>query len=347
MKKTPAVIAGVFLLFSTYLFIPSADAACGTLTGLYDPSTYTSGTTLVDQSGCNNNATIVANTPVKTFLPARYQLNQSGSGQYFFQNTLLTNPTVFSIGVWFKTTTTSAAKIIGFVQNSGSGETSYDRHIYIGRDGKLFYGIYNNTANTTVSTKAVNDGKWHFVLATQNGAVGSLYVDSATAVTLSATPQNYSGYWKVGGYKLTGWSDNSGALGDGDWVGDIGKVYIYSSTQINASSVSTLYNESKSSYLNPTASISSSSGITATYRAQSNLQFTSAVDGKVTFFQSGKRIARCIKLATSSGAAICPWTPTVKSRTTIYASFEPTDSNFPSMLTQPLVVQVVSRNGRR
>ena len=335
------------MLFTTYFYIPSAGAACGTLTALYDPATYTNGTTLVDQSGCNNNGTIVANTPVQTSLPARFQLNQSGSGQYFYQSASFSNPTVFSIGVWFKTTTTSATKIIGFVQNTGTGETSYDRHIYIGRDGKLYYGIYNNSPYTAVSTKVVNDGKWHFALATQNGAAGTLYVDTATAVTLTATPQNYSGYWKIGGYKLSGWSDASGAIADGDWVGDIGKVYIYSGTQITASAVSTLYNDSKSSYLNPTASISSSFGATATYRAPSNILFTSPIDGKVTFFQAGKRIAKCIKILTTSGSVTCSWTPTVKNRTTIYASFEPTDSLFASMLTQSLVVQVVNRTGRR
>lgn len=348
MKKTPAVIAGVFLLFTTYISIPSVQAACGNLSALYDPATYTSGTTLNDQSGCGSNGTLIAGTPVKTALPARFVLNQGSTGKYFYQSSSVANPTTYSIAIWFRTTSASGTKLMGFVQNTGTTETSYDRHLFIGRDGKLFYGVYNGNSITVASTSAVNDGKWHLAVATQSGSVGRLYLDTATAVTLSATPQSYTGYWKVGGYVLTGWSDNTGALSTGDWVGDVGKTYIYNATQISAADVTALYEAGRSMYVSPTTSIALSSGTSAVYRSATNLQFTSGIDGKVTFFQNNKRIAGCISMTTSSGAATCPWKPSlITSATSLYAKMTPFDTATATMTTSAISVPVLRRTNNR
>ncbi len=347
MKKTSAVLAGVFLLFTSLLTAPPSSAACGTLTALFDPATYTSGTTLVDQSGCNNAGTINAGTPVTTTFPARYRLNQSSSGQSLFLNAQQSNPTVFSIGVWFKTSIAGGTKLMGFVQYSGISEGGYDRHIYIGRDGKVYYGSYNNLPTTTSSSATYNDGKWHFAVATQNGSSGKLYVDSTLVGSLTATPANYSGYWKVGGYSLSGWNDGSGVLSNGDWVGDVGKVYIYGSTQLSDAGVLALYNNSKATYSDLTASIASASGNLATYRTATNLQLSSNIEGKATFYQRNKRIAGCINLATTSGSATCSWKPTVKAFTSVYARVVPTDTSMPIITTSQIDFQVKAKAARR
>lgn len=338
---------GVFLLFASLLNGESAKAACGSLTAQFDPATYTSGTTLVDQSGCNNPGTIIAGTPVTTTFPARFQLNQSGLGQALFLNAQQTNPTVYSIGIWFKTSIAGGTKLMGFVQNTGISEGGYDRHIYIGRDGKVYYGSYNNSPTTTSSSATFNDGKWHFAVATQNGSIGKLYVDSTLVGSLTATPANYSGYWKVGGYSLAGWNDGSGVLSNGDWVGDVGKVFIYSSTQLSDADVLALYNNSKATYSDLTASIASPSGSLATFRTVTNLQLTSNVNGKVTFYQRNKRIAGCINLVITAGSATCAWKPTIKAFTSINARVVPADSALPALTTNTLQFQVTAKSIKR
>ena len=338
---------GVFLFLALLVNGESAKAACGTLTALYDPSTYTSGTTLTDQGGCNNAGTIIAGTPVATSLPARFRLNQIGSGQAFWLNAQQTNPTTYSIAVWFKTSAASGTKLMGYVQNTVSAEGGYDRHIYIGRDGKVYYGVYNNAPYIVNSTTTVNDGKWHLVVATQSGSTGKLYVDSVLAGTVSSIPAAFNGYWKIGGFRLTGWTDASGALSDGDWVGDVGKVYIYGSTQLSDADVLNLYNNSKSGYLNLNASLSAASGLIATHRTSTSIQLNSGADGKVTFYQGNKRIAGCINLNTNAGSATCSWMPTVKAATSIYARVAPSDSSLATLTTTPLQFQVKTRTSRR
>jgi hypothetical protein len=347
VKKTPALLVGVFLLFTSLVHVESAKAACGNLTALFDPATYTSGTTLVDQGGCNNAGTIIAGTPVTTAFPARYRLNQSGSGQSLWLNAQQTNPTVYSIGVWFKTSIAGGTKLMGFVQYTATSEGGYDRHIYIGRDGKIYYGAYNNSPTTTSSSATFNDGKWHLAVATQNGSSGKLYVDSTLVGSFTATPANYSGYWKVGGYSLSGWNDGIGGLSNGDWVGDVGKVYIYGSTQLSDAGVLNLYNSSKGYYSDLTASIASPSGALATYRTATSLQLSSNIDGKATFYQRNKRIAGCINIATSSGSATCSWKPTVKANTTVYARVVPADSSIPPVTTTQIDFQVKTKATRR
>lgn len=347
--KQLAKFALTFLVIAIapVLNFQSAEAACGTLTHFYDPSVGYSGTTLADQSGCSKDATIIAGTPVRTQLPARFLMNQGASGQYFFTNQSYVNPSTFSIAIWFRTTIAGGTKLMGFVQNTGTGETSYDRHLFVGTDGKLYYGIYNNATYTISTAYPVNDGKWHFAAATQSGSTGKLYIDTVTVSSnISATPQNYTGYWKVGGYQLTGWTGGT-SLAAGDWVGDVGKVYIYSATALDATAVSNLYQASKNMYTSPSASLSAP-GTTATYRSLTNIQLTSDVDGKATFYQSGKKIAGCISIPTTSGSVTCGWKPSViKFSTPITAKLIPFDTATATLTPQTLNISVTKRTGNR
>ena len=326
---------------------PASSTSCGTLSAMYDPATYTTGTSLTDQSGCSNNGTIISGTPSKTTLPARFLLNQGASGQYFYMNQSYNTPTTFSYAIWFRTSTAGGTKIMGFVQSTGNTETNYDRHIYIGTDGHLYYGIYDGSSVHTVSNSySIADGKWHFAAVTENSTSAKLYIDTQTPLSLNNTAQIFTGYWKVGGYKLTAWA-GPGALGDGDWVGDVGKVYIYASTQITDTDVANLYASGKSSYILPSASVALSSGSSATYRTLTNLQLNSGVDGKVTFYQAGKKIPGCQSLTTSGGSATCPWKPSIHNASNIYAKLIPIDTGFATITSPGIQVPIVKRSGQR
>jgi PKD repeat protein len=114
---------------------------------------------------------------------------------------VLGGPRAFTAGLWFKTTTTTGGKLIGFGNTASGLSTSYDRHIYMQNDGKLVFGVYASSAQHKITSPlAYNDGAWHQVVATQGPEGMRLYVDGAQVGTHAQTAaQVYDGYWRIGG----------------------------------------------------------------------------------------------------------------------------------------------------
>jgi chitodextrinase len=79
--------------------------------------------------------------------------------------------------------------------------------VYLQNDGKVVFGSYPGSTQVATSTAAYNDGQWHHVVATQSSAGGmKLYVDGRlVGENAATTPQNYNGYWRVGGDNLNSW----------------------------------------------------------------------------------------------------------------------------------------------
>ena len=50
-------------------------------------------------------------------------------------------PQTFSVEAWFRTSTAGAGKIVGFGNSRTGASGRPDRHLYIGTDGKLRFGI--------------------------------------------------------------------------------------------------------------------------------------------------------------------------------------------------------------
>ncbi|MCU1527461.1 MAG: hypothetical protein JWP75_1224 [Frondihabitans sp.] len=110
------------------------------------------------------------------------------------------DPEVYTVEAWFKTTTTSGGKIIGFGNSQTGLSSSYDRHIYMQNNGQLVFGTYTGQTNTITTPGSYNDGAWHYVTATQSAAGLALYVDGNLIGTNPTTKaQAYTGYWKIGG----------------------------------------------------------------------------------------------------------------------------------------------------
>ncbi|MFT3970694.1 MAG: PKD domain-containing protein [Micropruina sp.] len=130
-------------------------------------------------------------------------------------------PDVFSVEAWFKTTSTSGGKIVGFGNANTGTSTSYDRHIYMEPNGKVTFGVWNNGSYTVSSPSALNDGAWHHVVGTMESAGVTLYVNGKKIGRNSGTSiaQPYAGYWRVGGDSP--WSGNA------YFAGDIDDVAIY------------------------------------------------------------------------------------------------------------------------
>jgi len=123
-------------------------------------------------------------------------------------STLTTGPQQFALEAWIKTTTTKGGKIIGFGNALTGNSSNYDRHIYMQNNGKLTFGVYPDAVKTVTSAQSYNDGQYHHVVAQLGSGGIQLFVDGQLvgndpSVT---SAQTYSGYWRVGGDNMGGWT---------------------------------------------------------------------------------------------------------------------------------------------
>ena len=99
----------------------------------------------------------------------------------------VSNPTVYSEELWFKTTHhAAAASSSASAANQAGAASSYDRHVYMVTDGRLIFGVWTGQTNTDHLAAAYNDGAWHHVVATQGADGMTLYVDGALVGTQPA-----------------------------------------------------------------------------------------------------------------------------------------------------------------
>jgi PKD repeat protein len=163
----------------------------------------------------------------------------NGSSSFVVAKNSVANPTVYSESAWFKTTSTSGGRIIGFGNASTGLSTSYDRMVYLTNDGRLIFGANGGGLRTLTTTGTYNDGQWHQVVATQGPDGMKLYVDGTLLVQNAAftTAQNYTGFWRIGGDNLNAWPNRptSNFL-----AGTIDEVAVYS-TVLSAAEVAQQY----------------------------------------------------------------------------------------------------------
>jgi len=152
----------------------------------------------------------------------------------------VTSPGTFSIEAWFKTTTNTGGKIVGFGSKQTGRSSIYDRQIYMMNDGQLVFGMATPQREAIETPNVYNDGQWHDVVATFHAGASSstmtLYVDGRQAATQAAgVPSSYAGYWRVGGDNLSGWNldywghDSQGGTEPNSYYfrGSIGDVAVY------------------------------------------------------------------------------------------------------------------------
>ncbi|MHB1491643.1 MAG: PKD domain-containing protein, partial [Cellulomonas sp.] len=151
--------------------------------------------------------------------------------------TAIDGPNTFTAEAWFKTTTTSGGKILGFGSSATSLSSSYDRHVYMADNGRIYFGVYPGSVRTIASTSAYNDGEWHQVVASLGSGGMQLWVDGKRVAqrTDTTSAQDYLGYWRIGGDNLASWP---GAPTSNYVAGTIDDVAIYptvlSGTQVRS-----------------------------------------------------------------------------------------------------------------
>jgi PKD repeat protein len=133
----------------------------------------------------------------------------------------------FSLEAWFRSTSITGGKIIGWGTKSSGASGNSDRMIYLGRTGKVYFGVYPAAYKTVASTASYNDGQWHHVVASLGSDGMKLYIDGGLVGSLAGItqPQLNSGYWRVGGDYMSGWPDNPPL--SSYYAGDIDNAAVY------------------------------------------------------------------------------------------------------------------------
>ncbi|CAH0239023.1 MULTISPECIES: signal peptidase I [Plantibacter] len=119
----------------------------------------------------------------------------------------VSSPRTFSLETWFRTTRPQG-KLIGFGVAQTVGSWKADRHLYIGPDGRLVFGVQSGSPEVVMSPEPVVDGEWHHVVAVMSESSGmELYLDGELVASNPSTGStNYRGYWRIGFDNVTaGW----------------------------------------------------------------------------------------------------------------------------------------------
>ncbi|MGN6407163.1 MAG: PKD domain-containing protein [Curtobacterium sp.] len=220
-------------------------------------------TTAADSSGNGTTGTYVNGVTLgaKGAIPTGTAAVFDGSVGGLVSSQPVNNPQVYSLELWFNTTSTSGGRIIGFGDQSSGLSSNYDRQLWMLNSGQLEFGTWTGQTNTITSSASYNDGAWHMVVATQGPNGLSLSVDGKVVGTNPQTQaQAYSGYWRVGGDNTWGGNASPGL------AATIDEVAIYSSV-LSSSQIGQHYSlGSGAANQPPTASFTSSvSGLTASF----------------------------------------------------------------------------------
>jgi|GEM_PF-3207539 len=167
-----------------------------------------------------------------------YQFN--GTTQYVSTTNSFVNPTVFTVSIWFKTST-AGGKLIGFGSSQTGVSVNADRHIYMANDGRIFFGVKPGGVFKTVnSTAAYADGNWHMATGVLSGSGMVLYIDGALVAqdATTTTAQNYTGYWRLAYDNIDSWASTPT---NRYFTGSLDDAYIYSRA-LSAAEVTQLYN---------------------------------------------------------------------------------------------------------
>jgi hypothetical protein len=199
-----------------------------------DPELYwrladTTGTTAKDSSYFGPmpgtyGSTVVKGVPGIVAGNSAITTSGSTSGTVAMQ-TPITPPSVFSGEVWFKTSSLTGGKLLGFHDVQAGGTSSGDKNLYMTNDGRLVFGTFVGGFQTITSPGSYNNGAWHHAVAVLGSSGMKLYVDGTLVASGSATTsQSFTGYWRIGGGGLTTWPN---APTSHYFVGTLDEVAIY------------------------------------------------------------------------------------------------------------------------
>ena len=127
---------------------------------------------------------------------------------YSATQTAKQGPQEFGQELWFKTTTKSGGVMLSYGASSSGTSSTHDRKIWMANDGRVSFGVYPGSTKVVTSASSLNDGEWHHVVTGLSDQGMVLYIDGMRvgADPTVTSAQDYSGYWRVGGDTIGGWS---------------------------------------------------------------------------------------------------------------------------------------------
>lgn len=172
----------------------------------YWPFDTGSGPAAYDVSMNNDYGTLNASPTWTTGIVGK-AVTLNGSTQYVSTANQVSNPTAYTMEIWFKSTSSSGGQLMGFGGSQTGNSTNMDRVIYLNNAGNIVYGTHPSTYKTVTTASTYNDGSWHHVAASLGSGGLLLYVDGIRQGTdpTTTTAQNFSGYWRMGGDNLAAW----------------------------------------------------------------------------------------------------------------------------------------------
>ncbi|MFE2376933.1 LamG-like jellyroll fold domain-containing protein [Streptomyces sp. NPDC059398] len=177
-----------------------------------------------NRSGVDANAPALRQTPGAVGGPST-AIGFNGTNQWIYSDRRYAAPVKYSLETWFRTTSKTGGKLIGFGDNTTAASKKYDKQVYMTNAGKLVFGVSADGLRTLVSPKAYNDGKWHQMVATQGPTGMRLYADGHLLKSNTVTKsERSSGYWRVGGDTLTGWPSRPTS---GFFKGELDETAVY------------------------------------------------------------------------------------------------------------------------
>ena len=347
MKKTPAVIAGVFLLFTnSYLAPPASAAVPSPEVSLTASTAKISGTAWSNDGTLGGSATLstaASTTPSFQSSDSSVALNAAaGTNQYITQslgNSSALSVVTFQMNMKLPTTQANSGGSYGMVL--GWTGTNYDIWYQPGcvgfnTGGGDIYGmstlsgvldsyhtftfVMSTTQDNTTRQKIFMDGVQQSTSLCQ-GTVGQ------ASKSFGATPSSFT----IARYGSNGFYGTFNLRSFKLWTSELTTAQIQES-----------YN---SQFVPTTHTIALTSGLnTAVYRTNSTLRSTVDVDGKVTFFFNGKRIPGCINLQTTSKIVDCTWKPSAVNYNYITAQLVAPGG---SLATSAFRIFVSKRSGNR
>lgn len=197
---------------------------------------------LTDTSGQGNNATIQGGVSLATgrLGDANSAYTFNGTTGFMSTTNSINSPQTYSANAWFKVPSGGTGGVLVAFTNAqtGTGETNYDRILWVDTTGHVNFGVWTGTAHYITSPGTYNDGNWHMATATMSTTTGmAVYVDGVSVVTDSNTSsQVFTGWWRLGQSATNSWPATMKSF----FTGTMDEVRIYS-VALNATQVGELY----------------------------------------------------------------------------------------------------------
>ena len=270
---TPAVVTGPTDRYGARVFADQAslywrfDEAAGSSTAkdsssaAQAPGTYNSGVQLTQPAA------------IATGSSASFDGSSSG---FVAENATTSVAGSYSEEAWFKSSSNTGGKILGFENSGAAIGSNYDKQIYLTNSGAIVFGVYTGGVQSIQKSGSYNDDAWHHVVATQGPDGMKLYVDGIMAGSnATTTSQQFAGVWRAGGGNLQGWPDQPSS---NFFTGSLDEVAVYD-TVLDSATVSSHYQIGTGTTPPDTTAPSAPTGLTTSVAGTSvSLGFTASTD---------------------------------------------------------------------